>query len=257
MTQIHPTAVIEAGAELGADVEIGAYSIVGPHVRIGDRTRIMPHVYLDGHTTLGAECTVFPFASIGSQTQDLKFKGGQTSVEIGDQTTLREYVTVNSGTSEGDVTRIGTACHIMAYSHIAHQCQVGNRVIISNGGSLAGHILVEDDAVIGGLTGIHQFVRIGRLAMVGAMSGVRQDVPPFTIADGRPAEIRGINHVGLERHGVSAEAQGILKKAYKMIYRDGLAIRAALEKIRAELPAGPELDHFVTFIEASERGIIR
>lgn len=254
---IHPTAIINPGAELDADVEIGAYSIVGEHVKIGRGTRVMPHVFLDGWTTIGEGCAIFPFASIGSQTQDLKYKGGNTFVEIGDYTTLREYVTVNSGTNEGDVTRVGSHCHIMAYSHVAHQCIVGNGVIIANAGTLAGHVIVEDNAIIGGLCGIHQFVRIGRLAIIGGCSKATQDIPPFMMADGNPAAIHGLNTIGLQRHAVTEDVRRTLKEAYRILYRENLAARAALEKMKTELIPCPELEHLAAFVATSERGIAR
>jgi UDP-N-acetylglucosamine acyltransferase len=257
MTRIHPSAIIHEGAQLGVDVEIGPYSIVGPNVRIGDRAKIMPQVFLDGHTSIGPECTIFPFASIGSQTQDLKFKGGVTFVEVGARTTLREYVTVNSGTAEGEVTRVGAQCHIMAYCHVAHGSKVGDRVIMANGASLSGDVLVEDDVVIGGMTGIHQFTRIGGFAMVGGMAKITQDVPPFMLVDGSPAGVHGINAIKLQRLNFPVETQALIKKAFKVIYRDGLSTRQALEKIRAELAMTPEIERLVKFIETSERGIIK
>jgi UDP-N-acetylglucosamine acyltransferase len=257
MSCIHPTAVIAPGAEIAEEVEIGPYSIVGPRVKIGAGARIMPHVFLDGWTTLGAGCTVYPFASIGSQTQDLKFKGEITRVEIGDRTTLREYVTVNSGTTPEEVTRVGADCHIMAYSHVAHGTRVGNGVIMANGASLSGHVVVEDQAVIGGMTGVHQFVRIGRLCMIGGMSRVVKDCPPFMMVEGSPAEVRGINSVGMKRRGLSAEAQEAVKDAYRILYREGLSTRQAVERIRAELKACPELEGLLAFIAESERGITK
>jgi UDP-N-acetylglucosamine acyltransferase len=257
MTTIHPTAIVDSGAELDEDVEIGAYSLVGAHVKIGRATRVMPHVFLDGWTTIGEHCTLFPFASIGSQTQDLKFKGGVTFGEIGDHTTLREYVTVNSGTNEGDVTRVGSGCHIMAYAHVAHQCIVGNGVIIANAGTLAGHVIVEDNAVIGGLCGIHQFVRVGRLSIMGGCSKATQDIPPFMMADGNPVVIHGPNSVGLQRHAVPEATRRLLKEAFRILYRENLATRAALEKIKTELASCPELEHLISFISSSQRGITR
>jgi len=257
MTDIHPTAIVDTGAELDEDIKIGPYSIIGAHVKIGHGTKIMGHVYLDGWTTIGPDCTIFPFASIGTQTQDLKYKGAVTFVEIGEHTTLREYVTVNSGTNEGDVTRVGARCHIMAYSHVAHQCIVGNNVIISNAGTLAGHVIVEDNAVIGGLCGIHQFVRIGRMCIIGGCSKATQDVPPFMMADGNPATIHGLNSIGLQRHNVPEESQNILKKAYRIIFRQNLTVQQALEKIKIELPSCPEIEHLTAFIASSERGITR
>ena len=257
MTNIHPSAVVHEGARLGADVEIGPYSVVGPNVRLGDRTKIMPHVFLDGETTLGADCTVFPFASIGSRTQDLKYRGGKTYVEIGDGTTLREYVTVNCGTADGEVTRVGSCCHIMAYCHVAHGSRVGNGVIMANGASLSGEVLVEDEATIGGMTGVHQFTRIGRMAMVGGMSRITQDVPPFMLVEGNPAAAHGINSVKLQRANVPADTQAVLKKAFKLLYRQGLSTSQAVERMRAELTLCPEIEHLLDFIAKSERGILR
>lgn len=257
MTEIHPTAIVAPGAELDEEVKIGPYSIIGAHVKIGHGTKIMGHVYLDGWTTIGPQCTIFPFASIGTQTQDLKYKGGVTFVEIGERTTLREYVTVNSGTNEGDVTRVGARCHIMACSHIAHQCLVGNDVIIANAGTLAGHVIIEDCAIIGGLCGIHQFVRIGRMSIIGGCSKTTQDIPPFMMADGNPAAIHGLNTVGLQRHNVPEETRRVLKEAHRIIYRQNLTVTQALETIKAELPSCPELEHLTVFIASSERGIAR
>ena len=257
MTTIHSTAIVNPGAELDEGVEIGAYSIVGAHVKIARATRVMPHVFLDGWTTIGEGCTIFPFASIGTQTQDLKYKGAVTFVEIGDHTTLREYVTVNSGTNEGDVTRVGARCHIMAYSHVAHQCIVGNGVIIANAGTLAGHVIIEDNAVIGGLCGIHQFVRIGRLSIIGGCSKATQDIPPFMMADGNPASIHGLNTIGLQRHAVMETARRTLKEAYRILYRENLTTRAAIEKMKTELTLCPELNHLIAFVSESERGIAR
>ncbi len=230
MTRIHPTAIVDKRAELDSDVEIGAYSVVGAGVKIGARTLIMPHVCLDGATTFGADCKVFPFASIGAQTQDLKFKGGETFVKIGDRTTLREYVTVNSGTNEGDVTGVGSGCLIMAYCHVAHQCVVGDNVIISNATQLAGHVIVEDNAIIGGLCSIHQFVRVGRMSFIGGCSKATQDIPPYMLADGNPAEIRSINSVGLQRRGVPEEIRKNLKDAFRILYRENLSTQQALQR---------------------------
>ena len=257
MTNIHPTAVVAPGAEIADGVEIGPCSVVGPHVKIGAGTRIMPHVFLDGWTRLGESCTVFPFASIGSQSQDLKYKGEITRVEIGDRTTLREYVTVNSGTTPEEITRVGSDCHIMAYSHVAHGSRVGNSVIMANGVSLSGHIVVEDQANIGGMTGVHQFVRIGRLCMVGGMSRVTKDCPPFMLVEGAPAEVKGVNSVGMKRRGIPAEAQQLIKDAHRILYREGLSTRQAVERIQAELETCPELEALLKFIAESERGILK
>lgn len=257
MTRIHPTAIVAPGAELGAEVEIGPYSVVGPHVRLGDRVRLREHVVVEGRTTLGAECVVFPFACIGGLSQDRKYQGGTTFVEIGAGTTLREYVTVNAGTKEGETTRVGRRCLILAYCHVAHGCRVGDNVTMANATALSGEVVVEDDAVIGGMTGVHQFTRIGRLAMVGGMSRITQDVPPFMLVEGNPAAVRGLNAVGLRRHNVPAEVQAVLKRAYRLLYREGLTTSQAVARIRADLPAIPEIEHLVAFIAASERGILK
>ena len=257
MARIHPTAVIETGAELADDVEVGPYAVIGPNVKIGPRTRIMSHAVIAGHTTLGADCTVFPFASIGQQTQDLKFKGGTPRVEIGDGTTLREFVTVNAATNGGDVTRVGSRCHIMAYAHIAHDCVVGDGVIMANCATLAGHVIVEDMVTIGGLTGVHQFVRLGRMSFIGGCSKVVQDIPPYMLADGNPLEVHGLNSVGLKRRGVSDEAQEALKDAFRILYREKLTTRAALERIEKEVKPVSEVLALVEFVRASTRGITR
>lgn len=257
MSNIHPTAVVADGAVIGDGVEIGAYCVIGPHVKIGAGTTLMPHVVVDGRTSLGAGCRVFPFASLGTQTQDLKFKGGTTYVEIGDNTTLREYVTVNSGTEDGEVTRVGSSCTLLAYSHVAHGCRVGNGVIMSNAVQLAGHVIVEDFVVIGGISGVHQFVRIGTMCMVGGCTKIGQDLPPYLLADGNPASVHGLNSIGLKRRGVSDDAASTLKKAYKIVYRDGLVLRDAINVIKSDLPPCAELDRFIGFLAESERGILR
>jgi UDP-N-acetylglucosamine acyltransferase len=257
VSKIHPTAVIGEGARLGEGVEVGAYSVIGPNAKVGDRCRIMPHVVLDGWTTLGAECTVFPFASIGTQTQDLKYSGGRTFVEIGERTTLREYVTVNAGTEEGEVTRVGNDCSILAYCHVAHGCRVGNGVIMSNLSTLAGHIVVEDDVVMGGLCGVHQFARVGRLCFVAGLARVAKDCPPFTLVEGNPAKVRGLNSVGLKRKGIAAEAQKKLKQAHRLLWREGLSTSSAVARIEAEIETCPEIRHLVDFIKSSERGITK
>ena len=257
MSKIHPTAVIDSGAELGEGVEIGPYCVIGPHVKLGAGTRLMSHVVVDGWTSLGAGCTVFPFASIGQMTQDLKYKGGAPRVEIGGRTTLREYVTVNAATHDGDVTRVGSGCHIMAYVHVAHDCVVGDEVIMANAATLAGHVVIEDQAIIGGLCGIHQFVRVGRLAITGGCSKLTQDLPPFMMADGNPLEVRAINSVGLKRRGIPETTEALIKKAHKVLYREGLSTRQALEKMAREIELVPEIQHLIDFIKSSERGIVK
>lgn len=255
MSAIHPTAIIHPGAHLGADCRIGPYCVIGEHVVLGDGCTLHSHVVLDGHTVLGRENEIFPFASIGLQTQDLKWKGGVTHTQIGDQNTFREYVTIHSATGDGETTVVGSHNHILAYCHIAHNVQLGNRVIMSNVATLAGHIIVEDHAVVGGLAAVHQFCRIGKMSIIGGCSKVVQDVPPFMMADGNPAQTRTINKVGLERNGVSEAAQNALKQAFKILFRDKLTISNALARIEAELPPLPEIQHLVQFGRASQRGL--
>lgn len=252
---IHSTAIIHPKAEIGSGCEIGPYCIVGEHVVLGDGCKLHSHVVIDGHTRIGKGNQIYPFASIGLQTQDLKWKGGVTRTEIGDNNTIREFVTIHSATSEGDATVVGSRNNILATCHIAHDCQLGSDIIMSNVGSLAGHVVVEDRAVIGGLAAIHQFCRIGKFSMIGGCSKVVQDVPPFMIADGNPAETRTINKVGMERHGVSEEAQAAMKTAYKILFREGLNISNAIARIEADLPPFPEIKHLVEFVKTSERGI--
>lgn len=252
---IHPTAIIHPGALLGANCEIGPYCVIGEHVMLGDGCKLHSHVVVDGHTRLGKENEVFPFASIGLKTQDLKWKGGLTRTEIGDRNTFREYVTIHSATSDGEVTKVGSHNHILAYCHLAHNVTVGDYVIMSNVATLAGHVTVEDRAVIGGLAAVHQFCRIGKFAMIGGCSKVVQDVPPFMMADGNPAETRTINKVGMERHGVSEAAIAALKQCYRILFREGLTIPNALAKIEQEVPPLPEVAQLVAFVRSSERGI--
>ncbi len=254
---IHPTAIVHPGAQIGDQCQIGPYCVIGEHVVLGEGCRLHSHVVIDGYTRLGRRNEIFPFASIGLKTQDLKWRGGITRTEIGDENTFREFVTVNSATGEGEVTRIGSHNHILAYCHIAHNVTLGNHIIMSNVATLAGHVVVEDQAVIGGLAAVHQFCRIGRMAMVGGCSKVVQDVPPFMMADGNPAVTRTINKVGLDRNGVSAEAQAALKTCFRLLFREGLTIPNALARIQQELPALPEVRHLIEFVRASERGISR
>ena len=252
---IHPTAIIHPKARLGDNCEIGPYCVIGEHVELGEGCSLHSHVVIDGHTRLGCGNEIFPFASIGLKTQDLKWKGGVTRTEIGDRNTLRESVTVHSATGDGEVTVIGSDNHILAYSHIAHNVTLGNHIIMSNVATLAGHVVVGDYAVIGGLAAVHQFCRIGKLSMIGGCSKVVQDIPPFMIVDGNPAETRTINKVGMERNGISEETQTALRQAYKILFRERLTIPNALVRIEDELPALPEIQELVKFIRGSERGI--
>jgi UDP-N-acetylglucosamine acyltransferase len=252
---LHTTAVIHAGAEIGEGCEVGPYCVIGPNVVLGAGCRLHSHVVIDGYTSLGQRNEIFPFASIGLKTQDLKWKGGVTRTQIGDSNTFREYVTIHSATGEGETTVVGSNNHILAYCHLAHNVRVGNHVIMSNVGTLAGHVTVEDHAVIGGLVAIHQFCRVGKMAMIGGCSKVVQDVPPFMLADGNPATTRTINKVGLERRGVTEESQTALKQAYKLLFREGLTVSNALVRIEKELPKLPELEYLIQFARTSERGL--
>ena len=252
---IHPTAVIHPKAQIGADCHIGPFCAIGEHVVLGDQCHLHSHVVIDGHTTLGQRNEIFPFASIGLKTQDLKWKGGITRTRIGDDNTFRECVTINSATSDGESTVVGSHNHILAYSHVAHNVVVGNHVIMSNVATLAGHVIVEDHAVVGGLAAIHQFCRIGRMSIIGGCSKVVQDVPPFMLVDGNPAETRTVNKVGLERNGISDEAQAALRQAFKILFREGLTISNALTRIESEVPKLPEVEHLIQFARTSTRGL--
>jgi UDP-N-acetylglucosamine acyltransferase len=255
--KIHPTAVVDSAAQIGAGCEIGPYCVVGANVKLGENCRLHSHVILDGLTTIGPRCEFYPFACIGLKTQDLKYKGGKCYLEIGSDNVFREHVTAHTATGDGLYTHIGSHNNFLAYAHIAHDCVVGNHVIFSNCGTLAGHVVVEDYAVIGGLAAVHQFCRIGKLSIIGGCSKVVQDVPPFMMADGNPAEVRSINKVGLERHNVSEGVQKSLREAYKILFRSGMTTGNALKKIEDELPKSPEIVHLIEFIRQSERGISR
>jgi UDP-N-acetylglucosamine acyltransferase len=254
-SEIHPSAVIHPRARIGPGCRIGPYCVIGEHVTLGGGCQLHAHVVIDGHTRLGEANEIYPFACIGLRTQDLKWKGGVTRTMIGDANTIREYVTIHSATGDGEVTQVGSHNTILAYCHLAHNVILGDWVVMSNVATLAGHVIVEDHATIGGLAAVHQFCRIGRMALVGGCSKVVQDVVPFMLADGNPAETRTINKVGLERKGVSEEMQTVLRKAYKILFRQGLAIPNALARIEKRLPPSPELRHLVQFVRESERGI--
>lgn len=255
--KIHPTAIVDKKAQLADDVEVGPYCFIGPNVKIGSGTVIGVHAVIDGYTTIGKNNRIFTGAVIGSITQDLKFKGKKSYVKIGDNNIIREYVTINMGTETDSSTIIGNNVLLMAYSHIAHDCVIKDRAIIANAGTLAGYVTVEEKATIGGLTGIHQFVRIGKLAIIGGCSKVVQDVVPYSNCDGHPLKVYGLNTVGLERAGVSRESRTHLKKAFKILFNLGLSIPHALEKIKAEVPKNPEVEEVIKFITTSERGISR
>lgn len=258
MPGIHPTAIVHPGARLGQDVEIGAYSLIGEHVEIGDGTRIGPHVVIHGHTRIGVGNRVFQFCSIGEEPQDKKYAGEPTRLEIGDHNVIREFCSFNTGTSQDTgVTRMGDHNWVMAYVHVAHDCVVGNHTIFANNATLAGHVHVDDYAILGGFTGVHQFCRIGAHVITGIASVVRQDVPPFLTVAGNPLAPHGVNSEGLKRRGFSAEALAGLKRVYKLLYRSGLSLAEAQTAIAAEADALPDLKPMADFLAVSGRGIVR
>lgn len=255
---IHPTAIIDPQADIAPDVQVGAYSVIGDHVSIGAGTVIEPHVVIQSHTAIGPECRIFQFASIGAVPQALKFSGEETYVKIGSRCTIREFVTVHRGTTEGGgLTEVGDDCLLMAYTHVAHDCRIGKRVIFSNNATLAGHITVGDYATIGGLVAIHQFVKIGSYAFIGGKSAVVKDIPPYVIAAGDRAKLYGLNQVGLKRHNFSPNALVALKKAYRIIFRIGLTLNEAVERAYAEVEQTEEVKNFMAFITSSTRGLTR
>lgn len=256
MTKVHPTAVVEAAAEIGDGVEIGPYCRIAAGVSIGANTILDPYVIIKGDTIVGRDCHIFSFAVIGNPPQDVKFEGKQSYVKIGDRNILREYVTVNRASNEGGATVIGDDNFLMTYVHVAHNCTVGNGVVLANAVNMAGHVTVEDYAFVGGVTPVHQFVRIGRHSIIGGGCRVPKDVPPFVKAAGNPLRCFGLNSVGLRRRGFSRETELILKRAYRILFRSGLNTRQALESIEAELEPTPEIRQLIEFIRGSSRGII-
>jgi len=262
MASIHPTAIVDPQAELANSVSVGPYAVIGPHVRVGEDTTIGAHCVIEGHTTIGRDNRIFQFTSIGADPQDKKYAGEPTELRIGDRNTIREFCTFNIGTvQDGGVTRIGDDNWIMAYVHIAHDCQVGNDTILANNATLAGHVHLGDHVFIGGLTGVHQFVKIGAHAMAGFSSAVTQDVPPFMTVDGNPLEVRGFNVVGLRRRGFSAERIAAIKQMHKSLYRGGKTLQEARDEIAALPAAVPEaqadVDMMLAFLAQATRGIAR
>jgi UDP-N-acetylglucosamine acyltransferase len=255
--KIHPTAIISEEAKIGSDVEIGPYTVIGPNVEIKEKTRIGAHCLIEGNTKIGSGCQIFTGAVIGSIPQDLKYKGETSFLEIGGNNIIREYVTINPGTSEESKTIIGNNNLIMAYSHIAHDCKIGNNCIIANCGTLAGYVLIEDRAIVGGLVAVHQFCRIGELSMIGGCSKVVQDVPPYSTCDGHPAKVYGINLVGLRRQGIQEEVIKDLKRAFRIIFFSGLSFSSSLKRVQDEIPSHKEIAHLIEFIKSSKRGICR
>lgn len=259
---IHPTAIVHEGAWLHPSVAVGAYSVIGAHVKVGAGTRIGPHCVIEGHTTIGADNQIFQFASLGAQPQDKKYAGEPTELVIGDRNTIREFCTFNTGTSQdAGVTRVGNDNWIMAYVHIAHDCAVGSHTILANNATLAGHVHVGDWVILGGLTGVHQFVKIGAHAMAGFASRVAQDVPPFMMIEGNPLAVRGFNIEGLRRRGFTPERLKAVKQMHRLLYRQGLTLEDAVQAIAslaAEMPeAAQDIALMQSFLTASTRGIAR
>ena len=255
---IHPTAVVEPGAQVDPTCEIGPIAVVGPHVRLGPRNVLSAHAIVTGHTTLGEGNRVFPHAVLGEIPQDLKYRGEPTRLEIGARNTFRECVTVNLGTvGGGEVTRIGNGCLLMAYSHVGHDCVIGDGAIIANSVALAGHVTLEDHVHMSGLAASHQFCRIGRLAFVSGLTGVAMDVPPYCMVTGARGELAGLNTVGLQRAGMTEEQVGRVKQAYKIMFRSNLGLAEGLAQLESELGGHPEIAHFIQFVKGSQRGITR
>lgn len=257
MSSVHPTAIVDKGAKLADNVEVGPYSIIEKDVTIGGGTKIGPHCFIGSFTSMGRNNRIFTGAIVGSVSQDLKFKGERSFLRIGDDNIIREYVTINRSARKDRATKIGNKTFIMAYSHIAHDCTIGNGVIIVNCGTLAGHVTVEDNAIVGGLTGVHQFVRIGRFAITGGCSKVVQDIAPYCMADGHPAKIRGVNTIGLKRADFSAKKIEALKKANKILFFSGLSTAHALKEIEKEVTGSEEVKYLVSFVKSSKRGLTR
>src|SRR6478735_3709401 len=255
--QIHPTAIIEPGAELGEDVVIGAYSFIGPRATIGDGCILHHHANVEGWTTIGRQCEVFPFTCIGTKTHDLKYTGGEPGLKIGDRNVFREYVSVHGATKADEFTILGDDNVLLAYAHVAHDCIIGNHLVMSAQAALAGHVIVEDHVNIGWGSGVHQFCRVGAHSMLGAMSKVVQDVPPFIIADGNAAIARSINKVGLERNGFEPERLDAIKHAFRLFYRSGYNRTQAFEHMRtSKFATAPDFQHFLNFVTKSERGVV-
>ena len=256
-TAIHPAAFVDDGARLGAGVSIGPGAVIGPHVRIGDGTSVGSHALVTGWTKVGRGCRIHHGAVLGSPPQDLKYSGETSYLEVGDRTEVREFVTANLATEPGATTRVGSDCLLMAYSHVAHNCQLGDHVILANAVQMAGYVTIEDWAIVGGGTVIHQFVRVGRHSMIGGGSRIPQDVAPYVKLAGNPPRLAGVNGVGLERRGFDAETCAALDRAYRILFRQRLTVAEAVSRIRAELPGVPEVEVLARFAETSTRGLTR
>jgi len=255
-SNVHPYAVVEPGAKIGENVTVEPFAVIKSNVTIDDGVIVKSHAYIDGNTTIGSGTVVWPSASIGTRTQDLKYKGEKTFVEIGKNCQIREFTTINSSCQEGSKVSVGDNCLIMAYCHIAHNCSIGNNVIMANNAMLAGHVTVEDHAIIGGMTPIHQFSRIGCYAMVGGFSRVSHDIPPYTLGGGSPYKFGGLNIVGLKRNLFELEVRQELSKAFRLTYRSGMHLDQALAEIEKQLKPMPEIRHWVDFCRKTKRGIL-
>ncbi len=253
-TKIHASAIIDPGAEIGEGVEIGPYCIIGKNVRIGDGTKLAAHIVIETNTTIGQNCTVLSGAVLGGAPQDYKFKGEPTFLVIGDNNIIRECVTLHRASGEGHATTIGNNNMLMAYCHVGHNCTLGNCITMANTVGISGHVIVEDKVVFGGIVGVHQNVRIGKLAMIGGFSKILQDVPPFSMVEGRPTRVYDLNKIGLRRNGVGPQSRAGLRMAYKLLYRSNLNTSQALEAIEREVEPSPELEYLVNFIKSQRQG---
>lgn len=255
--QIHSSAIVSPKAKLADNVSVGPFSVISDNVSVGAGTKIGAHCVIEGNTTIGKNCEIFTGAVVGSRPQDLKFKGEKVFLEIGNNNIIREYCTLNPGTAEGSKTSVGDDNLLMAYSHVAHDCRVGNGCVLANNSTLAGHVSIQDKAVIGGLVAIHQFVRIGMLAIIGGCSKVVQDIPPFSTCDGHPARVYGLNLVGLRRKGISHDSIKNIDQAFKLIFHSGLSAKHALERVEQTIEKTDEINYLINFIKSSERGLTR
>jgi UDP-N-acetylglucosamine acyltransferase len=256
MNNIHPLSIVEDGASIGENVTIEAFAVIKANVILKDNVTVKSHAYIDGYTTIGENTVIWPGATIGTKPQDLKYRGEKTFVSIGKNCDIREFATVNASCGEGSSVEVGDNCLLMAYCHVAHNCKLGNGVIMANSSMIAGHVEIDDYAIIGGMTPVHQFVRVGRNAMVGGMSRISHDIPPFSLGGGDPYKLGGINIIGLQRHGFSLEVRQKLSQAFKITYRQNLSLENALNKIENEVEMIDEVKHWVNFCRLSKRGLI-
>lgn len=254
-TVVHETAIVDAEAELGQGVVVGPWAMIGPRVQVGDGTEVGPRVLIEKDTVVGEDCRLANGAVLGTDPQDLKYRGERSTLQVGDRTVVREFATLNRGTSASGRTVVGTDCLIMAYAHVAHDCELGNHVVLANSVNMAGHVLIEDWAIVGGLTPIHQFVRIGAHAFIGGGSRIPQDVPPYCRVAGNPPKLYGLNSVGLERRGLSEETRRALKQAYRILFQGDENLSHAVRRVEAEVAGIPEVRHLIEFIRSSERGV--